>query len=148
MLNSMNNSDRLDHFYRLWSLKECFLKMDGRGLYHPLDNNVFGVYNDTIRFHYNKLLYDKVMFISEKIDKDHGRALCTNMGSVIEDIELIDADKRFITYIDHLCFGMSCLERQYKNANTKRTITATITLSQQFRTIISRKEEKNDYKRK
>ncbi len=86
MLNSMNNSDRLDHFYRLWSLKECFLKMDGRGLYHPLHNNVSGVPNDTLRSHYNKLLYDKVMFISEKIEKDHGRALWTNRGSVIDDI--------------------------------------------------------------
>ncbi len=67
--------------------------MDGRGLYHPLDNICFDIDRDTIRFFYNKLLYDKVMFISKKIDKDHWYALCTDSDAAVKDIELIDADK-------------------------------------------------------
>lgn len=81
-LQSVDEKKRDECFYRLWTLKESYIKAEGKGLSIPLDSFSFHM-GDSIELSMNHNIVDKYKFWNEKLDQDHMAALCYS-GSAID----------------------------------------------------------------
>jgi 4'-phosphopantetheinyl transferase len=75
----MKKPDKIDYFFTLWSLKESYIKILGKGLSHPL--NAFSMKldgEDDIRIDVEGKPLDDVFFARYDIDKDYKMAICTS----------------------------------------------------------------------
>lgn len=76
MINSYYGKERIEEFFRIWTLKECYVKTSGEGLNIPFDSFCFRLINGEIRLYKdNEWIYD-YKFETEKIDEDHINSIC------------------------------------------------------------------------
>ena len=90
-LSNKGDSERLSFFYTLWTLKESYLKMVGKGLHQPL--NSFSVSISSNR-NIHLLLDDEIIpnihFRSYPLDPDYSLAVCANSEPFPESIIVND----------------------------------------------------------
>ena len=74
-LMNIDEDDRLKYFYKLWTLKESYIKADGKGLTIPLDSFSFSIENGHINLT-TKNEYDSCIFWQDEIDDQHIVSVC------------------------------------------------------------------------
>jgi 4'-phosphopantetheinyl transferase len=92
--------DKFDYFFTLWSLKESYIKILGKGLSHPL--NAFSIKfieNDDIVINVGGKRVEDIFFRQYYIDKEYKMAVCATHNSIPDHVHLVAAEeliKRFI----------------------------------------------------
>ena len=85
-LNSISEMNRLDSFYKIWTLKECYTKYDGRGMGVPLDSFAFVLKGERVDFYLEGVRNDTLRFMALDLDEKHKLALCV---AADEEIDVI-----------------------------------------------------------
>ncbi|MCR3758495.1 4'-phosphopantetheinyl transferase superfamily protein [Clostridium felsineum] len=71
---SLPSNERKDAFFKLWTLKEAFIKAKGMGLYMPLDSFTIEILNHKPTLHSDK--NEKCQLSVERVEKDYFMATC------------------------------------------------------------------------
>lgn len=77
LLHDTSKDEQTDLFYRIWTLKESFVKNIGKGLNYSFNKFYFDFNDNKIRFFQNDIVNNDFQFISLKLDEFHWYALCT-----------------------------------------------------------------------
>lgn len=97
-LKSKKETQKMEMFYKLWTLKESYMKYIGTGLGYSLDRFSIELVDESIKV-YEGNNYINVHFWSDKLDSNHWYALCTNLTDV--KCEMIKIDYEVI--LDFFC---------------------------------------------
>lgn len=84
-LDMFESSRKIQMFYKLWTLKESFVKYNGMGLGYSFDSFSFKLTNSEILLFENNIPNRSVSFLSNKIDDKHWYALCYNPNEVLNN---------------------------------------------------------------
>lgn len=63
-------------FFKIWTLKESYIKCVGKGLTIPLESFSINLFNDLIQLYIEGILSSSYTFVSEKLDEDYYMAIC------------------------------------------------------------------------
>lgn len=90
-LHQTAKDNQADLFYRIWTLKESFVKNIGEGLNHSFKKFSFDFYDKDINFFQNDIINNDFYFISEQLDEMYWYALCTkcNQHNIMNNIEIV-----------------------------------------------------------
>jgi 4'-phosphopantetheinyl transferase len=87
--NMSNNKDYLRKFYKLWTLKESFVKALGCGLQYPV-KRLFFVFDEKGTIHIKgNADSGKWFFKTHDVNKQYHLAVCVQDGSIKNDINFI-----------------------------------------------------------
>lgn len=75
-LYAQNGDDRLRAFYKIWTLKESYIKNVGMGLSIPLKSFMFEFKGENIKILIQGKKNENYLFNVQKLDKRHCMALC------------------------------------------------------------------------
>lgn len=92
-----NDSERLQYFYDLWSIKESYVKAIGKGLYVPLDTLSVSICNDNITV---KLDGCVNYFLKQyNIDLNYKMTVCAQSSSFSRVVEFVDENKLYDEFL-------------------------------------------------
>ena len=91
ILSYEKESERADEFFRIWTLKESYLKAIGLGLHKGLDTFEFHLENDR-EVLYNEGRKEPFACYSELLDARHAAALCCNPECDVSPMVLLNGD--------------------------------------------------------
>ncbi|KUF36543.1 MULTISPECIES: 4'-phosphopantetheinyl transferase family protein [Lysinibacillus] len=86
-LITLSDKDQLDYFFKLWTLKEAYIKYLGIGLSTPLQSFSFKIMDGTIHFHGNHC--DILSFLSTHLEGQYSLACCSTEAIEANAIELL-----------------------------------------------------------
>ncbi len=89
----MNQEDKLSYFFTLWTLKESYIKVLGKGLSHPL--NQFSVKyqrKDDISIETGGRCLDGICFAEYDLQSDYKMVLCATHNNLPKGITLQSAE--------------------------------------------------------
>lgn len=92
LLRNQAASEQKQLFYKLWTLKESYVKANGAGLSIPLDSFEFriAIPGEITFSSLHEVVEENWSFRSYDIDPDYSLAVCSRSGNAPESIELID----------------------------------------------------------
>ena len=85
-LNSLLPSMRDDAFYKLWTLKESFVKSTGRGLDLPLRSFRIDIHRMPPRLECDEVSGAYSLFLPEFTDRDYRLAVCIEQADALEPV--------------------------------------------------------------
>lgn len=74
---NLANEKQLEYFYKLWTVKESYVKAEGKGLSIPLNSFSFRILPDTIQLYEGNQLSKKYCFQIFNLDDFHIVATCS-----------------------------------------------------------------------
>jgi 4'-phosphopantetheinyl transferase len=100
----MNQPDRIAYFFTLWSLKESYIKILGKGLSHPLNafSIQFGSKDDIVIKVGGEILED-VFFTQYEIDENYKMGLCASHQELPKHVNILSMEqlvRRFANNFD------------------------------------------------
>ncbi|WBW96393.1 4'-phosphopantetheinyl transferase family protein [Oceanirhabdus sp. W0125-5] len=91
-LMELREDKQLEYFYDLWTLKESYIKWDGRGLAIPLRDFSFRInHNNYIEF-YSEKHNNKCFFKQYLIDLEYKLSVCSIKEEFCNSIEVLDLE--------------------------------------------------------
>lgn len=75
-LSTLDINDVTKEFYKIWTLKESYIKNTGKGLGIPLKSFEFEMKNDEINIIIQGKRNDEYLFVTQQIDENHCTAIC------------------------------------------------------------------------
>ncbi len=92
MLNATNSSNQLSLLYKIWTVKESYLKAIGTGLSSnkQLSDLSVVVDNSDLKLFYNDKNITDWCFYDLNVDKGYSATVCTRMGNFNQDVTIID----------------------------------------------------------
>ena len=100
-LSALDSKRRTEAFFEIWTLKESFIKAEGKGLSIPLNSFSFSITEGNIAFKASKN-YDEWYFKHYEIDPFYKMAVCTKNKNFPEEVmeftvdELINLADRYL----------------------------------------------------
>lgn len=97
-------SDSIDYFFTLWSLKESYIKILGKGLSHPL--NAFSIKfltEDEIIMMVDNKPVDEIFFNRYHIDSRYKMGICAHHNEIPKQVNMLSMDdlaRRFVRHYD------------------------------------------------
>lgn len=85
-LSAMDSKKRTEAFFELWTLKESYIKAEGRGLSIPLNSFSFSISRGNIDFK-NSNNYDKWYFKQYEIDPFYKLSVCSKNKDFPEEVK-------------------------------------------------------------
>lgn len=73
--------NRVKEFYKIWTLKESYVKSVGKGLSIPFNSFMFQLHGDNIQFYLQGERNYNFIFNVQQLDEQHITALCVNTKS-------------------------------------------------------------------
>lgn len=86
MINTLSQDMQADMFYRIWTLKESYVKKTGDGLHRSFDSFSFDLTGDRICLKDNEKADDENAFFNIKLDGRYWYSICFPSNERIEDI--------------------------------------------------------------
>ncbi len=98
----MSHPDKTNYFYTLWTLKESYIKILGKGLSHPLDAFSVKFENkDQIVIKEAGRKLDNVCFAEYDIHKDYKTVLCASHKNLPKDIRMESTESIIRQFTTH-----------------------------------------------
>ena len=95
-LSSLPKEEKLSSFYTIWTLKESFTKLDGRGLGIPLNSFSFELIDGKVGLFLNGKREERFQFQTRDLDELHKMSVCVDAGEKpysIEDLSVLSAEE-------------------------------------------------------
>lgn len=89
LLNNTPQKKQVDLFFKIWTLKESFVKYSGLGLGYPFEHFSFSFCNQNIQLVQENMVNANLSFISKKLDEKHWYALCMQQDETLYDVRVI-----------------------------------------------------------
>lgn len=90
-IDKLKHKRRLSHFFRLWTLKESYIKWKGTGLNTSLNSFRF-IYNEIGEFKFTNDHGDNCFFRIIHLDEDHYATICMSKSTKQIDVQTYDID--------------------------------------------------------
>jgi 4'-phosphopantetheinyl transferase len=97
----MKQSDRIAYFFTLWSLKESYIKILGKGLSHPL--NAFSIQfldKESIIIKENGKPLNNFVFAQYEIDNDYKMGLCATHNHMPRRVNHLSQEQLIRRFVD------------------------------------------------
>lgn len=78
-------------FFKLWTLKESFVKYNGKGLIYPFDSFSIDITNLSIFIDDSDI--EDVSFYSKKLDDEHWYAICYHSNEELPEIQFLNLNE-------------------------------------------------------
>lgn len=91
-INNKEESDRLAYFYDLWTLKESYVKAEGKGLSIPLHSFTMTIVNEVIKLN-NNYPSEDYFFKQYSIDNDYKLSVCAKNNSFPNNVIIKKIDE-------------------------------------------------------
>lgn len=100
-INSRSLEEQISWFYKIWTLKESYLKALGIGLRVPLNSIEFFINNEKDIQYFSKIDREKWHFRLYEIDPAYEMAICQQTYSSSVEVQILDFHKLLDKYLSY-----------------------------------------------
>lgn len=93
LLEKHSGLEQVELFYKIWTLKESYVKKIGLGLRCALETFHFETHHNIIQLYHRDQMDSTLSFLSRKIDAMHWYALCTEKDAKIHGFQNVSVEE-------------------------------------------------------